>query len=250
MLCSGDFSPFDLDVSDLIQCVCLVFEQVLALPELSSYSISKGKKHILWLTINSLWKILIYWPVHTVCWRLDNLYDLFLDIYRSYHDNNPYHNFSHAVDVLQTTYYYLCQIGVLELMLPSAKRARSRPACVHQLPVRDIIRPCDIFALLMASIGHDVGHPGVNNMFLVSRSATSFFIFLLRAWLSLRQHPANMSFVRSFPDQYWYAIGITIQWSLSAGKFSYHGVIPYLEKAWYRSSAWWAEINNLCWLVF
>ncbi|KAJ2956893.1 hypothetical protein NQZ79_g7302 [Umbelopsis isabellina] len=33
-----------------------------------------------------------------------------------------------------------------------------------------------------------------------------------------------------------------------AGKFSYHGVIPYLEKAWYRSSAWWAEINNLCWL--
>jgi hypothetical protein len=57
---------------------------------------------------------------------------------------------------------------VLEPMVPSAKRPRSRPACVHQLPVRDIIRPCDIFALLMASIGHDVGHPGVNNMFLVS----------------------------------------------------------------------------------
>ncbi|KAG2181375.1 hypothetical protein INT43_008958 [Umbelopsis isabellina] len=139
MLCSGDFSPFDLDVSDLIQCVCLVFEQVLALPELSSYSISK-----------------------------ENLYDLFLDIYRSYHDNNPYHNFSHAVDVLQTTYYYLCQIGVIEPMMPLAKRPRSRPACVHQLPVRDIIRPCDIFALLMASIGHDVGHPGVNNMFLIN----------------------------------------------------------------------------------
>jgi len=33
--------------------------------------------------------------------------------------------------------------------------------------VRDFLRPEDIFALLVASIGHDVGHPGVNNMFLV-----------------------------------------------------------------------------------
>ncbi|GAB5590831.1 hypothetical protein Unana1_05731 [Umbelopsis nana] len=139
MLSSGDFSPFELDVSDLIQCVCLIFEQVLALPELSSYNITK-----------------------------DNLYELILDICKSYHETNPYHNFSHAVDVLQTTYYYLCQIGVLEPLYPSALRPRSRPACVHQLPVRDIIRPCDIFALLMASIGHDVGHPGVNNMFLIN----------------------------------------------------------------------------------
>ncbi|CAO3673115.1 unnamed protein product [Umbelopsis ramanniana] len=139
MLSSGDFSPFELDVSDLIECVCLIFEQVLALPELSSYKITK-----------------------------DNLYELILDIYKSYHDTNPYHNFSHAVDVLQTTYYYLCQIGVLEPLYPSASRARSRPACVSQLPVRDIIRPCDIFALLMASIGHDVGHPGVSNMFLIN----------------------------------------------------------------------------------
>ncbi|KAH8552541.1 hypothetical protein BGW37DRAFT_423915 [Umbelopsis sp. PMI_123] len=129
----GDFSPFELDVSDLIECVCLVFEQVLALPELSSYKITK-----------------------------DNLYELILDIYKSYHETNPYHNFSHAVDVLQTTYYYLCQIGVLEPLYPSAVRPRSKPACVSQLPVRDIIRPCDIFALLMASIGHDVGHPGIN----------------------------------------------------------------------------------------
>lgn len=44
MLSSKDFSPFDLDVSDLIQCVYLIFEQVLALPELSSYKITKGKR--------------------------------------------------------------------------------------------------------------------------------------------------------------------------------------------------------------
>jgi hypothetical protein len=45
MLSSKDFSPFDLDVSDLIQCVYLIFEQVLALPELSSYKITKGKRN-------------------------------------------------------------------------------------------------------------------------------------------------------------------------------------------------------------
>lgn len=162
MLSSGDFSPFELDVSDLIECVCLIFEQVLALPELSSYKITKGKVSLLFVPSCNR-QCFVDRPFFSA----DNLYELILDIYKSYHDTNPYHNFSHAVDVLQTTYYYLCQIGVLEPLYPSASRARSRPACVSQLPVRDIIRPCDIFALLMASIGHDVGHPGVSNMFLV-----------------------------------------------------------------------------------
>lgn len=31
-----------------------------------------------------------------------------------------------------------------------------------------ILRPKDIFALLIAAIGHDIAHPGVNNAFLVS----------------------------------------------------------------------------------
>lgn len=30
-----------------------------------------------------------------------------------------------------------------------------------------ILRPRDIFALLIAAIGHDTAHPGVNNAFLV-----------------------------------------------------------------------------------
>jgi hypothetical protein len=33
--------------------------------------------------------------------------------------------------------------------------------------IDQLLRPKDIFALLIASIGHDVGHPGVNNMFMV-----------------------------------------------------------------------------------
>ncbi|KAF9126777.1 3',5'-cyclic-nucleotide phosphodiesterase [Linnemannia schmuckeri] len=42
---------------------------------------------------------------------------------------------------------------------------RDVPPAIH---VSDFLRPEDIFALLVASIGHDVGHPGVNNMFLVN----------------------------------------------------------------------------------
>lgn len=37
--------------------------------------------------------------------------------------------------------------------------------------IKDLFQPLDIFALLMASIGHDVGHPGVNNSFMVKRNS-------------------------------------------------------------------------------
>lgn len=38
----------------------------------------------------------------------------------------------------------------------------------YQNPIVRLLTPLDIFALLMASIGHDVGHPGVNNNFMAS----------------------------------------------------------------------------------
>lgn len=79
-----------------------------------------------------------------------------MDLSNAYHDENPYHNFAHAVDVLQCLYYMLCEVGVL----PSSKRQQKR----------QLIRPIDAFALLIAAIGHDAAHPGVNNMFLVKKS--------------------------------------------------------------------------------
>lgn len=32
----------------------------------------------------------------------------------------------------------------------------------------DILRPMDVLALLFAAIGHDVGHPGLSNAYMVS----------------------------------------------------------------------------------
>ena len=60
------------------------------------------------------------------------------------YNSNPYHNFSHAVDVTQTVYRVV--------MVPGLNL---------------VLSPLEIFSMLVASIGHDVGHPGVNNAFLV-----------------------------------------------------------------------------------
>lgn len=54
-------------------------------------------------------------------------------------------------------------MGLLKPMYPSNEFTFGH----SQNPVVRLMTPLDIFALLMASIGHDVGHPGVNNNFMV-----------------------------------------------------------------------------------
>mmetsp|Transcript_11382 Transcript_11382/g.17320 ORF Transcript_11382/g.17320 Transcript_11382/m.17320 type:complete len:850 (-) Transcript_11382:276-2825(-) len=61
-----------------------------------------------------------------------------------YIKDNTYHNFHHACDVTQTTY---------RLIMVSK---------VH-IALSDL----EAFSMLVAAMGHDVGHPGVNNAFLV-----------------------------------------------------------------------------------
>lgn len=95
-----------------------------------------------------------------------DLYHFIFDICNSYHSTNPYHNFRHAVDVLQANYYFLCRLGVIEPMCPGTVPASSCNTSAGN-NIQDLLKPLDIFALLMASVGHDVGHPGVNNNFMV-----------------------------------------------------------------------------------
>ncbi|KAG2191913.1 hypothetical protein INT46_006795 [Mucor plumbeus] len=84
----------------------------------------------------------------------DALYDLIFDVCNSYHNLNPYHNFRHAVDVMQSTWYFL------NLIKSESNQVDSN--------IAQLLRPIDILAILMASLGHDVGHPGVNNGFMAS----------------------------------------------------------------------------------
>ncbi|KAF7732581.1 3',5'-cyclic-nucleotide phosphodiesterase [Apophysomyces ossiformis] len=131
-VCRWDFLPLELTDEDLIHCAYLLFEHVLNHPELEALRVPE-----------------------------DDLYQFLFDIYNSYHSKNPYHNFRHAVDVLQATYYFLCRIG-------ATTPIDSDPTLSYQQPVHTLLRPLNVFALLLASIGHDVGHPGVNNMFMVN----------------------------------------------------------------------------------
>lgn len=75
----------------------------------------------------------------------------------------PYHNFRHVVDVLQAVFHLLVRIGSLP-PFPEGEpmEAESRS------PMAKMLRPFEALTLLIAAIGHDIGHPGVNNMFLVT----------------------------------------------------------------------------------
>lgn len=86
------------------------------------------------------------------------MYDFIFDICNSYHNSNPYHNFRHAVDVLQSTWYYLSALGFTSGCRDVYNNNR----------LQSLLEPVHILALLLASLGHDVGHPGVNNGFMVS----------------------------------------------------------------------------------
>src|SRR3954447_14721197 len=79
-----------------------------------------------------------------------------------------YHNFRHAVDVLLSLFYFIVQIGTLP---PYPPNSAPPPFSHDKSPVAKLLKPFDALTLLISAIGHDVGHPGVNNMFLVKLNA-------------------------------------------------------------------------------
>lgn len=72
------------------------------------------------------------------------------------------------IDVLQAIFHFLVQIGTLP-----PYPANSRPAKSHSnlSSIELLLTPFEAFVLLVTAIGHDVGHPGVNNAFLVALKA-------------------------------------------------------------------------------
>lgn len=55
----------------------------------------------------------------------------------------PYHNFTHAFNICHMCYYIL-----------------------RTTKVRDYLEDIDILAIMIGSLGHDIDHPGVNNLYL------------------------------------------------------------------------------------
>ncbi|KAF1947273.1 HD-domain/PDEase-like protein, partial [Clathrospora elynae] len=70
------------------------------------------------------------------------------------------------VDVLQALFHFLVRIGTFP-PYPSNSSSISTP----KSPIAELLKPFDALTLLISAIGHDVGHPGVNNAFLVALNA-------------------------------------------------------------------------------
>jgi CheY-like chemotaxis protein len=147
-LTSWSFSPHALSEDDLLRCVEIVFLDVLSLDGLEMIHVTESLLHHFILAIRS-----------------------------SYRDDNPYHDFYHAVDVLQATYYTCCSAGLIPGCTTDYRAfegAESAAAALHidterlTRALHRILRPRDLFALMVASLGHDVGHPGVNNYYMIN----------------------------------------------------------------------------------
>ncbi|TDZ49908.1 3',5'-cyclic-nucleotide phosphodiesterase 2 [Colletotrichum trifolii] len=105
-------------------------------------------------------------------WRIptDQLISFLVACRAAYNNFVPYHNFRHVVDVLQATFHFLVRIGTLA-PYPKPAMSDALPELPSKSPMASILHPFEGLTLLITAIGHDVGHPGVNNGFLVTLNA-------------------------------------------------------------------------------
>jgi len=134
-----EFSAHDFDSDELLYAALTMLQHALQMPELAK------------------------WRIPT-----DDLTIFLFACRHAYNDFVLYHNFRHIVDVLQAVFYFLLQIGILPPYCGSQENQAPREDLA---PVAALLQPFDALTLLISAIGHDVGHPGVNNAFLVALNA-------------------------------------------------------------------------------
>ncbi|KAK6355215.1 3',5'-cyclic-nucleotide phosphodiesterase [Orbilia brochopaga] len=137
-VCRWDFSAHEFTDDELLLCAFEMFNHAFTMPEVEEWRISSGQ-----------------------------LTDFLFACRRAYNEQVPYHNFRHVVDVLQGVFYFCLALGVLPHF---DGKAAPRPKA-STTSLSKILRPFDALTLLIVAVGHDVGHPGVNNAFLVTLKA-------------------------------------------------------------------------------
>jgi hypothetical protein len=96
----------------------------------------------------------------------------------AYDQRNAYHNFRHAVDVVQAVYTMLSHEGIVPPLgwVLQKESDCSYAASWERQPVGrtgSLLDEMTVWALLLAAAGHDVGHPGLSNAFMASPSQSS-----------------------------------------------------------------------------
>ncbi|TEB20637.1 HD-domain/PDEase-like protein [Coprinellus micaceus] len=98
-----------------------------------------------------------------------------------YRYENTYHNFEHALDVLQAIQCYLSTAHMVPpvtiLLQPADRKWRPRLGKYTHEPLVRTLGLREIFALYIAAIGHDVGHPGVTNVFMKNAQTPLSLVF-------------------------------------------------------------------------
>jgi len=139
---SWEFAPWTLTDSEVLYCAELLFEALLRIDGLA--------RDVGGVTLTQLRPFLR---------QLSSIY----------RPANQYHNFRHALDVLQSTFTFLGRVHLVPTLreiarLPSGTFwRRKRTGNLLDRTLGNV----DLFVLFLVAIGHDVGHPGLSNMFLV-----------------------------------------------------------------------------------
>lgn len=81
----------------------------------------------------------------TLCRIQEDIFNNYFEALEDMYHDNPYHNSTHAADVQSSTYFLIS----------------------NSMLLREIT-DYEILATVIASLGHDVGHPGFNNRYMTS----------------------------------------------------------------------------------
>ena len=136
---SWTFSGHDYSEDELVHAAFLMLQHALTIPELDKWRLSAA-----------------------------DLRKFLMASRAAYNAFVSYHNFRHVIDVMQAIFYFLIQLRTLPPFPASSVRSS---ADRQASPVANLLKPFDALTLLLTAIGHDVGHPGVNNAFLVALNA-------------------------------------------------------------------------------
>ncbi|KAK0736806.1 hypothetical protein B0T21DRAFT_151837 [Apiosordaria backusii] len=140
-------------------------------------------------------------------WRLskEQLQAFVIACCTAYKPNVHYHNFCHVVDVLQHSFHSLIRIGALP-PYPPTNGSTPRPSSTSMFA--QCIEPLVALTLLVAAIGHDAGHPGVNNGFLIKTNDPLARLYNDRSVLESYHCAAFKEILRKFWPQVYNTSGM------------------------------------------
>jgi len=160
---SWNFEPSKLPEEGVLVCTIILFEALLC---------REGMEDETNITLGtSLSSSPPHQPLNSsqITAQLTTFLSHLREIYRR---QNSYHNFRHALDVLQAVHVFLYSAGVVPpvsiLMLRGDAKTWRPGRSVQSNPHLSCLGNRELFALYIAAIGHDVGHPGFTNNFMVT----------------------------------------------------------------------------------